>query len=42
MASRKILDRVGFQNEGLLREHYIVNGSVANEVIYGLLRGDLA
>lgn len=37
-ASRKLLEKVGFQQEGLLREHYLVNGKATNEVIYGLLR----
>lgn len=41
LASRKVLDRVGFNQEGLLREHYLVNGEPVNEVIYGLLRSDL-
>ncbi len=38
--SRRVLKKTGFQQEGLLREHYIVNGEPANEVIYGLLRKD--
>jgi ribosomal-protein-alanine N-acetyltransferase len=41
LASRKLLENVGFREEGLLREHYLVNGKPANEVIYGLLKSDL-
>ena len=40
--SRKLLERVGFQGEGLLREHYLVNGIPSNEVIYGLLRDEIS
>ncbi|MGZ3749028.1 MAG: GNAT family N-acetyltransferase [Pseudobdellovibrionaceae bacterium] len=39
--SRKLLKNVGFHQEGVLREHYLVNGNPSNEVIYGLLRKDL-
>jgi ribosomal-protein-alanine N-acetyltransferase len=40
-ASRRVLQRAGFRQEGLLREHFLVNGAPANQAIYGLLRGDL-
>ena len=40
--SRRVLEKLGFKAEGLLREHYLVAGKPANEVIYGLLRGDLS
>lgn len=36
--SRRVLEKLGFQEEGLLREHYIVNGAPVNEVLYGLLK----
>lgn len=39
--SRKALEKVGFRQEGVLREHYLVNGVPTDEVIYGLLRSDL-
>jgi [ribosomal protein S5]-alanine N-acetyltransferase len=42
LPSRNALAKVGFKQEGLLREHYLVNGKVANEAIYGLLRSDLS
>jgi RimJ/RimL family protein N-acetyltransferase len=38
LASRRVLEKVGYRAEGILREHYIVNGASANEVIYGVLR----
>jgi ribosomal-protein-alanine N-acetyltransferase len=37
-ASRRVLEKLGFQEEGLLREHYVINGEAQNEVLYGLLR----
>ncbi|MGE0616979.1 MAG: GNAT family N-acetyltransferase [Bacteriovoracia bacterium] len=39
--SRRVLEKVGFRLEGLLREHFLVGGAPANEAIYGILRGDL-
>ena len=36
--SRKLLEKIGYINEGTLREHYLINGEPANEVIYGILR----
>ena len=39
-ASAKTLERLGFQNEGLLRERWVVDGEVSNSGIYGLLRRD--
>lgn len=36
--SRRVLEKLGFQQEGLLREHYIINGVPENEVLYGVLR----
>jgi [ribosomal protein S5]-alanine N-acetyltransferase len=40
--SNKLLVRIGFKKEGLLREHYIINGNPENEAVYGLLRSDLS
>ena len=39
--SRKLLEKVKFQQEGICREHYIINGRPTNEVLYGLLRSDV-
>lgn len=39
-ASRKLIENVGFIQEGICREHFIINGKPMNEVIYGLLRSD--
>jgi len=41
LASRRVLEKVGYRPEGVLREHYLINGTPANEVIYGELRGEL-
>ena len=40
LASAKALERLGFQNEGLLRERWVVDGEVSDSGIYGLLRRD--
>ncbi|HEY8269858.1 MAG TPA: GNAT family protein [Pseudobdellovibrionaceae bacterium] len=39
-ASRRLLEKNGFEQEGICREHYIINGTPTNEVLYGLLRQD--
>ena len=38
IASCRVLEKVGFQEEGLLREHYVILGSPVNEILYGLLK----
>jgi ribosomal-protein-alanine N-acetyltransferase len=38
VASCRVLEKLGFQKEGLLREHYIINGSPENEILFGLLK----
>ena len=37
-ASAKTLERLGFQQEGYLRERWIVNDEVSDTALYGLLR----
>jgi RimJ/RimL family protein N-acetyltransferase/catechol 2,3-dioxygenase-like lactoylglutathione lyase family enzyme len=37
-ASRRILEKIGFIQEGVCREHYLINGKPTNEALYGLLR----
>lgn len=37
-ASCRVLEKLGFKEEGILREHYMINGEPKDEVIYGLLR----
>ena len=41
VASRRVLEKVGYRAEGLLREHYVTNGMAVNEVIYGMLRREV-
>ena len=41
-ASAKSLERLGFQNEGHLRERWIVDGEVSDTGLYGLLARDWA
>lgn len=41
LASRRVLEKNGFQQEGILREHYMIHGKPTNEVVYGLLRSEL-
>ncbi len=38
VASRRLLERLGFTREGLMREHYVIQGRRVDEVVYGLLR----
>jgi [ribosomal protein S5]-alanine N-acetyltransferase len=38
LASCKVLQKLGFTQEGLLREHYIINGVPENELLFGLLK----
>lgn len=35
-----MLERLGFEREGYLRERYHVNGELQDAVLYGLLRRD--
>lgn len=41
LASCRVLEKSGFKREGLLREHYLINGRPQNEVFFGLLRSDI-
>ena len=38
LASCRVLEKAGFRQEGLLREHYLINGKPENEAVFGLLR----
>ncbi len=38
--SCRLLLSLGFQREGVLREHYLVNGIATNQVCFGLLRSE--
>ncbi len=40
VASQRVLERLGFRREGLLRERWIVRGEKSDSAIYGLLRSD--
>lgn len=42
LASARVLERLGFRREGLLRERWIVAGEVSDSAFYGLLRRDRA
>jgi len=37
-ASARVLEKLGFVREGMLRENCIVNGEVSDSWVYGLLR----
>jgi RimJ/RimL family protein N-acetyltransferase len=39
-ASVKVVERLGFQREGLLRERWIVAGETQDTLFYGLLKSD--
>jgi ribosomal-protein-alanine N-acetyltransferase len=36
--SCRLLERLGFKREGLMREHYVIQGARVDEIIYGLMR----
>lgn len=38
--SIRILERLGFQREGFLRERWIINGEIQDSLMFGLLRQD--
>jgi [ribosomal protein S5]-alanine N-acetyltransferase len=38
LASRRVLDKCGYSLEGVLREHYLLNGEAVNECVYGILK----
>ncbi len=40
IASCRVLEKLGFVKEGLLREHYIINDKPVDEAVYGLLRNE--
>jgi len=37
-ASQKLLERLGFQQEGYLRERWVVEGEISDSALFGLLR----
>jgi len=39
-ASCRVLEKLGFAQEGLLREHYLIRGRPVNEIYFGLLKSD--
>jgi len=38
LASCRVLEKLGFKQEGFLREHYIINGAAEHELLFGLLK----
>jgi [ribosomal protein S5]-alanine N-acetyltransferase len=38
VASCRVLQKLGFKQEGFLHEHYIINGVPENELLFGLLK----
>lgn len=42
LSSIKVLGNVGFKQEGLLREHYLINSIPQNQLIFGLLKKDIS
>lgn len=39
-ASLRLLEKFGFQEEGVLRQNYLVNDTFENSIVFGLLRED--
>ena len=42
LGSDRVLQKLGFQREGTLRENCIVNGVISDSWVYGLLRREWA
>ncbi|MEO7995111.1 MAG: GNAT family N-acetyltransferase [bacterium] len=40
IASRRIVEKLGFTHEGTMRKHFVIDGTRTDEAIYGLLRGE--
>lgn len=40
LASRRLLEKVGFLQEGICREHFIINGKPTDEILFGILRSE--
>ncbi|HXI51903.1 MAG TPA: GNAT family protein, partial [Candidatus Saccharimonadales bacterium] len=40
--SIRVLERLGFVREGLLRQHYFVQGEAQDALVYGLLKSEWA
>ena len=40
LPSCRVLEKLGFRREGLLREHYIIAGQPVDEVFYSLLKNE--
>ena len=38
IASRRLIERLGFVREGRLRQHYVIQNRRVDEIVYGLLR----
>jgi ribosomal-protein-alanine N-acetyltransferase len=36
--SRRVLEKLGFKQEGFLRDHYVINGKPVNEILYSVLK----
>ena len=41
LPSRKIVEKVGFKQEGLLRKHFIIQGKEVDEAVYGIFREEI-
>jgi [ribosomal protein S5]-alanine N-acetyltransferase len=39
-ASLRVLEKVGYQREGLLRDHYLIQGEPVSQLVFGLLRDE--
>jgi len=38
--SQRVLERIGFLREGVLRGHYVIQGERVDQVLYGLMRSE--
>ena len=40
IASRRVLEKAGFELEGVLKDAFYKNGKLYNEYVYGLTKGE--
>ncbi len=41
LPSRKIAEKIGFKQEGMLRKHFLIQGNEVDEAIYGIFREEV-
>lgn len=39
--SRKIVEKIGFKQEGMLRKHFLIQGNEVDEAVYGIFKDEV-